>query len=1055
MADKASNVVLNFKMSGQVEYAKTIREINAIMNAAASEYRTHIAAMGKDADETKKLAAEKQKLEIQLEAARERTKMLRTEYEAMANDTKTTTGQLANKYKQLQNSERAEIALAQALERVNEGLSEQAIESREAEEALNRLESESEALEVQTDKLNAEFELQQAQLGDNASESEKLKLKLDHLNDTHELAQQKVKNYEEQLEHAKRKYGESSVEVDKYETQLLEARTAEQQLANEIESTNKKLQEQQNVLKKTGDRLKNVSDQITDIGKDMSMKVTAPILAAGGASTKAAIDFESAFADVRKTVDATDEEFEHLSESIREMSLEIPTAATEIAGVAAAAGQLGIENEHILTFTRTMIDLGVATDMHGEEAATTLARLANITNMSQADFDRLGSTIVDLGNNFAATEGEIAEMALRIAGAGSQINMSEADILGFSAALTSVGINAEAGGTAISKLMIDIANEVDTGGERLEEFARVAGMSTEEFKRAFEEDAATAIFTFLGGLGDLSEQGESAFQIIEELGLSEVRLRDTILRTSNARELANEALATANTAWQENIALEEEAAERYETTASQIQIFKNEVVDLAIDIGELLIPILRDVIDAIRPWVERFKEMDESTQKFIVIISGIVAAIGPILIVIGKLITAIGSISGAIGTVIGWLGGWAKIMGVIKGALAALTGPIGWVIAAIAALIGIGILLYKNWDTIKEKAIELKDLLVEKFIEIKDNIVEFFTVTIPEAFNNFVEFLSEFPGKVMEFLNKLFTEDIPYAVGYGIGWLITKVSEGIEKTIEFFRQLPGRILEFLTRTINNLTTWASETRTKAIEAGSNFLNNVIDFIKKLPGRVWDFLTETISKMIKFASDMKNKAIETGKNVYNSIVDEIKKLPSRLKELGSDIISGLVDGVKNSIGNIVNTAKNIASSFVDGFKDALRIQSPSRVMMEIGRYIMEGLGIGIEDMEKYAVNKTVDVARGITNAMKDGIELPEMEIGAVVRQPQINTATSPVAAISNIGTNIRESLQGITGEITVHVYLDSNQLNSQLAPGMSKQLNNMNKINARSQGVIIL
>src|SRR5690625_2647260 len=142
MADKQSNVVLNVKMDGQVEYANTIRDINAIMNAAASEYRTHVQAMGKDADQTQKLAAEKKKLEIQLEAGQKRTEQLRREYEKMSKSTNTTTGQLANKYKQLQNSERAEIALENALDRVNDGLSEQAIESRKAEEALNKLESE-------------------------------------------------------------------------------------------------------------------------------------------------------------------------------------------------------------------------------------------------------------------------------------------------------------------------------------------------------------------------------------------------------------------------------------------------------------------------------------------------------------------------------------------------------------------------------------------------------------------------------------------------------------------------------------------------------------------------------------------------------------------------------------------------------------------------------------------------------------------------------------------------------------------------------------------------
>lgn len=1135
--NKESNVVLNFKMSGQVEYAKTIRDINAIMNAAASEYKTHVAAMGKDADQTKKLAAEKKKLETQLEAGRKRTQQLRTEYESMAKSTHTTTGQLANKYRQLQNSERAEIALERALERVNEGLTEQAIEAREAEEALNKLEVEADALETQTEKLNAEYKLQVAQLGANAKETEKLKLKTEQLKKEHDLAKEKVKNYEQQLEQAKKQYGENSREVDKYEIELIEARKAEQELANEIVKTNKQLKEQESVLKNTSTKLGKVGDKMIEVGKDLTKKVTLPIVGVGAASAKSAIDFESAFADVRKTVDATEEDFAELSEGIRNMSKELPTAASEIAGVTATAGQLGIANEHLLTFTRTMIDLGVATDMSGEDAATTLARLANITQMSQADFDRLGSTIVDLGNNFAATEGEIAEMGMRIAGAGSQIGMSEADILGFSAALASVGIKAEAGGSAVSKLMIEMASDVEQGGERLEEFARVAGMSVEDFQKAFEEDAATAIFTFLGGLGELSEEGESAFAIIDELGLSEIRLRDTILRTSNARDMANEALKTANNAWKENVALEDEAAERYKTTASQLSILKNEIVDVAIDLGEILIPVIKQVVEAIRPWIERFKEMDESTRNLIVIIGAIAAAIGPVLMVIGSIAKGIGIVVGVVGKIIAF---GAKLMPLFKAigaVIAGLSAPVWAVVAAVAALIAIGVAVWKNWEPIKKFFINFWDkikkvwsgfvdwikgvfnsvvdflkewglvllgavlgpvtLAASLIFKYWDPIKRFFTETIPQAFNKFVDYAKELPGKVMEFLKKLFVEDIPYAIGYGIGWMVNKISEGFTAMVEFFKELPGRIWEFITETIENVTTWAadmkdkaietgteflrniidylkklpgrvwnfltetiakitqwiSNTKDKAIEAGSTFLNNVIDFIKKLPGRVWTFLTETITKMADFAKNMKDKALETGKNIYNSIVDEVKKIPGRLYDLGSDIINGLVNGVKNVAGKVWGLAKDIASNLTNGFKNALGIKSPSRVMMEIGRYVTEGLGIGIEDMAKYAVGKSVNVAKGISNAMKDGIELPDMEIGTVVRQPRLTTP-SQMSAISNIGNNIKESLQDLSGNIAVHVYLDADQVNTKLAPGMSKKLNSSNIMKARSQGVII-
>src|SRR5690606_27254805 len=211
------------------------------------------------------------------------------------------------------------------------------------------------------------------------------------------------------------------------------------------------------------DGLSSVGDRMTDIGKSLTAGITLPLATAGGAALKTAIDFESAFAGVRKTVDASEETLASLREEIRQMAKEMPASAVEIAGVAEAAGQLGIQTENIIGFTRTMIDLGVATNMTAEEAATALARLANITQMPQEQFDRLGATIVELGNNLATTEAEIVEMGLRIAGAGAQIGLAESEILAFAGALSSVGIEAEAGGTAISRVMITIANAVREG----------------------------------------------------------------------------------------------------------------------------------------------------------------------------------------------------------------------------------------------------------------------------------------------------------------------------------------------------------------------------------------------------------------------------------------------------------------------------------------------------------------------------------------------------------------------------------------------------------------
>ena len=355
-----------------------------------------------------------------------------------------------------------------------------------------------------------------------------------------------------------------------------------------------------------------------------SMLATAGIAGVGVAAVGAArgavragIDFEQAFTGVIKTVDGTEQQFAELERGIRDMATTIPVAATEIAGIASAAGQLGIEVPNILEFTRVMADLGVATNMSAEEAATALARMANITGMAQTDFDRLGATIVELGNNLATTESEITQMALRIAGAGTQIGLTEAQILGFAGALSSVGIEAQAGGSAISRTMIAMASAVATGSEELELFAEVAGMSASQFQQAFQEDAAGAIVTFIEGLSGISNAGENVFAMLEELGLSEIRVRDALLRASNAGDLFRDSIDRGSRAWEENIALTKEAELYYDTTANKLQILKNQASEAAIEGFEILGPAIREAAEMLGEFVVSIPPALQGLSDFI------------------------------------------------------------------------------------------------------------------------------------------------------------------------------------------------------------------------------------------------------------------------------------------------------------------------------------------------------------------------------------------------------------------------------------------------------
>lgn len=332
-----------------------------------------------------------------------------------------------------------------------------------------------------------------------------------------------------------------------------------------------------------------------------------------GAATVASIaigtEFESAFAGVKKTVDATAAEYEELRQNIRDMAKEIPSSTTEIAGVMEMAGQLGIAKDSLSDFTRVMINLGVSTNMAAEDAATALAKFANVTNMTNYDetgvsnYERLGSVIVDLGNNFATTEEDIVNMATNLAATGDMVGLSQAQIMALATAMSATGIKAEKGGTAMSKLLRKMQLAVETGSDSLADYARVSGMTGEQFSQTFTEDAVVALSAFIDGLNDTERNGMSAVAVLDDMGLSEVRLSDVILRLANSEGVMTNAIEMANEAWEENTALQIEAGKRYETTESQLQILVNSLNDLGITAYDELqgpfLDVISDVTDAV------------------------------------------------------------------------------------------------------------------------------------------------------------------------------------------------------------------------------------------------------------------------------------------------------------------------------------------------------------------------------------------------------------------------------------------------------------------------
>lgn len=623
-------------------------------------------------------------------------------------------------------------------------------------DAIALIRKEQQLLRTETRTLVSQYEL-------SGDKQKALSVQAESLAKQIELQKQRVNEAKNAVKQAADIYGENSTKTKEYQIQVANAENwlakLEKQLqevnidlqahAKELAISESKLNKVGEAAEKAGDKMQSVGDKMKSAGDKMTVGLTAPILAAAGFSAKAAMDFESAFAGVRKTVDATEEQFTELETGIRQMAQEIPSSATEIAAVAEAAGQLGIKTENILSFSKAMIDLGNSTNLSSEEAATALAQFANITQMSQENFDKIGSVIVELGNNLATTERDIVNMAMRLAGAGKQVGLTEAETLSLAAALSSVGIEAEAGGSAISKVLINMqlaattgtkANEVisktglslrelqmlaetDSKGFKemansmgytttefrkfldasasLEAFSKVTGLSAEKFKKAYEEDAIGALQAFIKNLSTANERGEDAIQILDDMGITEVRMRDALLRSAGAGELLAESVEMGNKAWEENIALTKEAEQRYGTTESQIEIAKNKIADTAITIGKNLLPVVVDLMDDLAGLAKAFGELDPSTQKTILGFLAVVAASGPVIRTFGTVSSAVGGATNAIGKLLQKLAekkavesmttattGLSSAIGGAGGLTSLLT-PTTAAIAALAATVGL------------------------------------------------------------------------------------------------------------------------------------------------------------------------------------------------------------------------------------------------------------------------------------------------------------------------------------------------------------------------------
>lgn len=730
----------------------------------------------------------------------------------------------------------------------------------------------------------------------------------------------------------------------------------------------KGLKDADNDASSFGSKLSSGLSTAVDVGVKAIGAASAAVGAFVGSSVQAATSYESAFTGVRKTVDATEEEYSQLSDWIMEASTKMASSKEEIAATMEIAGQLGVRGvDGLEKFTETMIMLGDTTNLNAEEAAGMLARFGNIAGLEAKDMDKLGSVIVDLGNHFATTESDIVQMATRLASSGTIAGLSATDIMALSTAMSSVGIQAEAGGTAMAQTIAKMEKAVAHGAEDmtrsfadlkasswedlsgLESFARVAGMSAQEFTDAWKNEPIQAISAFINGLHSLDEADESVIITLEELGLKGVRQSNMLQALALASDMMGDAINTANTAFEENVALQNEANTRYGTTESAMKQAAEAFSNLKVKIGDELQPTFQEFLSFSQVAMKAMSEgFDEGG------LTGMIGAFG-------------NALSEGLNKVVELIPTAISLGGELLGAL------------------GQGIL--DNLPAIVDAAVQIIVKLSEGLINALPELGKG-AITIIEslgkAFSENQETIFQVAGELFAFIVNGLVENIPKIIDFATELIVNlatwftdpdTLAPLIEGAISIILALANGLIEALPKLIEAIPVIVENIVTAIVENLPKLVEAAVAILGALAQAIIENLPLILAAAVKIVFSLADGIIESLPTIVQAIISLIFELTRTLIaslpkfiENGVKIVGALIEGIVKTVGSIVKAALGIVDEFIGGIASGW--SKIIRAGVDVVNNVREGINQKIEDAKNWGADLIQNFINGILDKWYD-------------------------------------------------------------------------------------
>ena len=834
--------------------------------------------------------------------------------------------------------------------------------------------------------LKSEFKATSSNLKNFGTSTDQLKNKQQYLTRAMELQKEKVKTLKEQYERQKQATGENSTATQNLAIKLNNAIKYYNDLEGELKDTTKELENQSSKLTQLSQKFDSASKKfssfgktMTSIGKKLSTTITAPIVGVATASTKVGMDFEAAMSNVQAVSGATGDDLKTLEEKAREMGAQTSKSATESANALGYMALAGWDTQQMLEGLEPILRASEAGSMDLATCSDLVTDSMSSLSLQVSDLGHYLDIVTKAQNSSNTSMQSMLEAYNIVGGTFSSLNVSLEEGATWLGVLANRSLKGSEAGNSLNSLLINLTGGSSTAASAMEELGVSAWDANGNFigieatlktlesaLASCTQEQRTNFESAIGGKTQITTLQKLLAGLGEEYGDLKGKITDcdgTLIDTAKTMQDNNKGSITA---------------------------LKSALEELGLKIYDVLKPTIADIVEKIQGFVNWLNKLSPSAQETIVKIGAIVAAIGPALIVLGTLSSSIGKIIGGFSKLISFASKLKGAFQLLKGLkLATIFNP---TTLAIAGVIAAGILLYKNWDKIKEAAGKLKDWVSEKWNGIKEStskvldsmkdyakeklgrmksayeengggikgVVASTMQGVKEYYGIGYDAVNKLTGGRLEKLKNVVEEKIKSAIKY--------ISSIPEKVGNFFNELPGKIGHAIGRAIGEVAKFGMNCKAWVTNELPKIIDGVVNWFAKLPSRLGTWLSNTYVSISQWCSDTYNTVSNKISETIDSVVNWFSQLPTRIWTWLTNTVTNIGIWAIEIKAKASEVAHNLVNTVVDTVKSL-----PSKIM-EVGKNIISGLWEGIQSKWNWLKDKVSEFCSGFTDGIKDAFEI---------------------------------------------------------------------------------